>query len=144
MASIVKLGKGKQPPRSIDFTGLDGKRKRLRLGVVTRSDAETAKRMHLIDEHFEDDDVVAEAEALTRKLAKIPSPAIAYNKAAINNALQTAGMLSSFMFNVESMSAVHCTENGQWWWSKISELGFREFLKFREAPFQNSNQNDGD
>ena len=40
MASIVKLGKGKQPPRAIDFMGLDSKRKRLRLGVVTHDVAQ--------------------------------------------------------------------------------------------------------
>ena len=35
MASVTKLGKGKQPPRAIDFVDPeDGKRKRVRLGVV--------------------------------------------------------------------------------------------------------------
>ena len=43
MASIVKLGKGKQPPRAIDFVGLDGKRKRIRLGIVTLEQARQAK-----------------------------------------------------------------------------------------------------
>jgi integrase len=41
MASIVRLGKGKQPPRGIDFFGVDGKRHRLRLGKV---DADTASK----------------------------------------------------------------------------------------------------
>lgn len=41
MASIVRLGKGKQPPRGIEFIGLDGKRHRLRLGKV---DADTASK----------------------------------------------------------------------------------------------------
>jgi integrase len=39
MASIVRLGKGKQPPRGIEFIGPDGKRHRLRIGKV---DADTA------------------------------------------------------------------------------------------------------
>ncbi len=40
MASIVKLGKGKQPPRAIDFTDPDsGKRQRIRLGVVSFDEA---------------------------------------------------------------------------------------------------------
>ena len=43
MASIVKLGKGKQPPRAIDFVGLDGKRKRIRLGIVTLEQTRQAK-----------------------------------------------------------------------------------------------------
>ena len=41
MASIVRLGSGKQPPRGIDFFGVDGKRHRLRLGKV---DADTASK----------------------------------------------------------------------------------------------------
>jgi len=44
MASIVKLRTGKQPLRAIDFTGLDGRRKRVRIGKVTRDDALAAKR----------------------------------------------------------------------------------------------------
>ena len=45
MASITKLGKGKQPPRAIDFVDdTDGrKRKRIRLGVVTHDEARAAK-----------------------------------------------------------------------------------------------------
>jgi integrase len=41
MASIVRLGRGKQPPRGIEFFGVDGKRHRLRLGKV---DADTASK----------------------------------------------------------------------------------------------------
>ena len=46
MASIVKLGKGKQPPRAIDVVDLtDGrKRKRIRIGVVSHDDAVEFKR----------------------------------------------------------------------------------------------------
>ena len=44
MASIVKLGKGKHPPRAIDFNNTTGKRDRLRLGIVTHDDAEECCR----------------------------------------------------------------------------------------------------
>ena len=46
MASIVKLGKGKQPPRAIDFVDStdNGKRKRIRIGIVTHDDAVEFKR----------------------------------------------------------------------------------------------------
>ena len=44
MASIVKLGKGKNPPRAIDFNNTTGKRDRLRLGIVTHDDAEECCR----------------------------------------------------------------------------------------------------
>ena len=45
MASIVKLGKGKQPPRAIDFIDKtdDNRRKRIRLGIVSHDFAKTAK-----------------------------------------------------------------------------------------------------
>ncbi len=43
MASITKLGKGKQPPRAIDFVdSATGKRNRVRLGVVTYDVAQQA------------------------------------------------------------------------------------------------------
>ena len=51
MASIVKLSKGKQPIRAIDFVGVDGIRKRVRLGTATHDQADTAKRRieHLVN-----------------------------------------------------------------------------------------------
>jgi len=46
MASIVKLGSGKQPPRAIDFADPTdgGRRKRIRVGVVTHDEALEFKR----------------------------------------------------------------------------------------------------
>ncbi len=45
MASVTKIGKGKQPPRAIDFIDpMDGKRKRIRLGVTTQDSAVEACR----------------------------------------------------------------------------------------------------
>ncbi len=44
MASLVKLGSGKQPPRAIEFKGLDGKRCRLRIGKILLADARAYKR----------------------------------------------------------------------------------------------------
>ena len=44
MACVTRLGKGKQPPRAIDFVDpTDGKRRRIRLGVVTHAEAVEAK-----------------------------------------------------------------------------------------------------
>ncbi len=53
MASIVKLGSGKQPPRAIDFTGLEGKRCRLRIGKVQADEAKDFKRFveRLLNSH---------------------------------------------------------------------------------------------
>ena len=50
MASIVKLGKGKQPPRAIDFNNTTGKRDRLRLGIVTHDDVLDAVRQEATDD----------------------------------------------------------------------------------------------
>ena len=43
MASITRIGKGKQPPRAIEFVDRDGKRQRIRIGVVTLNVAERFK-----------------------------------------------------------------------------------------------------
>jgi enoyl-CoA hydratase/carnithine racemase/mannose-6-phosphate isomerase-like protein (cupin superfamily) len=99
-------------------------------------DAQEAKRIHLVNEVVPPAELEARAMRLAARLAKVPRPAIAYNKAAVNNAQEVAGMASSMLFNVESMSAVHNTEAGRWWWGKISELGFKEFLRLREGPFR--------
>ena len=46
MASITRLGAGKQPPRAIDFVDASdgGRRKRIRIGVVSHDFAEETKR----------------------------------------------------------------------------------------------------
>jgi enoyl-CoA hydratase len=98
-------------------------------------DAAEAKRMHLVNDVVPRADLENAGLRLARRLAQVPGPAIAYNKAAINNAQQVAGMASSMAFNVESMSAVHNTESGRSWWRKISDLGFKEFLKLRNGLF---------
>jgi enoyl-CoA hydratase len=99
-------------------------------------DAAEAKRMHLVNDVVPRADLENAGLRLARRLAQVPGPAIAYNKAAINNAQQVAGMASSMAFNVESMSAVHNTESGRSWWRKISDLGFKEFLKLRDGRFR--------
>jgi enoyl-CoA hydratase len=101
--------------------------------------ADEAKRIHLVNDVVPRDRLEEVGLKLARRLAKVPIPAITYNKAAVNNAQQAAGMASSMLFNVESMSAVHNTDAGRSWWSKIAELGFKEFIHLRDAPFRDTN-----
>jgi len=42
---------------------------------------------------------------LARRLAKVPRPAIAYNKAAVNNAQEVAGIISSMFVSFERKPA---------------------------------------
>ena len=73
---------------------------------------------------------------LARKLARMPGPAIKFAKASINHQQETAGLTSSWQYNVETISTLHASEHGREWMRKLKEKPLKEFLKEREAPFR--------
>jgi len=80
MASITKLGTGEQPPRAIDFINTNGKRDRLRLGIVSHDSAEEccrrveklieAKRLHQSPEGPTLEWLISISEDIPAKLAR--------------------------------------------------------------------------
>lgn len=94
-----------------------------------------AERMSLVNRAVPADSLMDEATRLTRKLARIPVPAIKLNKAAINHAQITAGLISSWQYNAETTALVHTGEPGLHWMRLLEEVGFKRFLEIREAPF---------
>ncbi len=95
-----------------------------------------AARIHLVNKAVPAAELMAEARRLAAKLARVPVPAIKFNKAAINNALLLAGLHNSWLFNAETTAALHCTEQGRAWMRRLYEQGLAEFLRAREAPFE--------
>jgi len=95
-----------------------------------------AERMHLVLKAVPADQLMLLAERIATKFARMPYPAIAFNKAAINHAQDTAGIGSSFQFNIETTSSVHSTEEGVWWMEHLRDVGMKEFLRNREGPFK--------
>jgi enoyl-CoA hydratase/carnithine racemase len=100
-------------------------------------DAREALSMRLVNRLAPSAEVMNEARRLARKLARMPTPAIKFAKAALNHQQITAGLLSSFQYNIEAVAALHSTTNGKEWMKKFGEMPLKEFLAFRDAPYKN-------
>lgn len=99
-------------------------------------DGKEAVRIHLANKAVPRDQVIAEAERLARKCARMPGVAIRYAKAALNHMQQTAGLESSWSYNRETTAILHGTEEGRAWMRLLKEKSLKEFLQIREAPFK--------
>jgi enoyl-CoA hydratase len=95
-----------------------------------------AERMHIVNKAVPPDRLMDEARALARKLSRIPSPGIKFNKLAVNNAQLAAGMYNSWLYNVETTAALHASPEGAKWFRMLFKDGLKAFLKAREAPFR--------
>lgn len=99
-------------------------------------DGREAHRIHLVNKVVPADQLMAEAERLARKCARIPGTAIKYAKAALNHQQQTAGLESSWTYNRETTAILHATEEGAYWMRVLKEKNLKGFLEEREAPFR--------
>ncbi len=99
-------------------------------------DAEEALRMHLVNKVVQADRLEAESLKLVRKLARMPTPAIRYAKASINQQQMLAGLENSFVYNIEAMAALHTTRAGREWMAKLAKMSLKEYLAVRDAPFK--------
>lgn len=99
-------------------------------------DAKEAERIHLVNKTVPADELMDVASRWARKLARIPTPSIKYNKAAINNVQLGAGLYDSWLYNAETTAMVHSVPEGSEWMRKLNEMTVKEFLKTREAPFK--------
>ena len=99
-------------------------------------DAAEAHRIHLVNKVVPGDMLIAEAERLARKCARMPGTAIKYAKAALNHQQQTAGLESSWTYNRETTAILHATDEGRYWMRVLKEKSLKGFLAEREAPFR--------
>lgn len=99
-------------------------------------DGREAERIHLVNRAVPAENLMTEATRLARKLARMPHPAIKYAKASINHYQETAGLTSSWRYNVEAIATLHGSPEGRAWMRKLKEKPLQEFLEEREAPFR--------
>jgi enoyl-CoA hydratase/carnithine racemase len=99
-------------------------------------DGREAERINLVNRAVPANQLMDEAKRLARKLARMPRPAIKFAKASINHYQETAGLTSSWLYNVEAIATLHASPEGRVWTRKLKELPLRDFLDEREAPFR--------
>ncbi len=99
-------------------------------------DGKEAERIHLVNRAVPGDQLMDEARRLARKLSRMPGPAIKFAKASINHYQETAGLTSSWLYNVEAIATLHASPEGRKWMKKLKDCALREFLEEREAPFR--------
>lgn len=99
-------------------------------------DGREAERIHLVNKAVPRDRLMAEAEKLARKCARMPGAAIKFAKAALNHQQQTAGLDSSWTYNRETTAILHASEEGRHWMRLLKENSLKDFLAIREKPFR--------
>jgi enoyl-CoA hydratase/carnithine racemase len=99
-------------------------------------DGREAERIHLVNRAVPAERLMDEARKLARKLARMPRPAIKFAKASINHQQETAGLTSSWRYNVEAIATLHASPEGRAWMRKLKEMPLKDFLAEREAPFR--------
>lgn len=99
-------------------------------------DGREAERIHLVNRAVPADRLMDEATRLARKLARMPKPAIKFAKASINHYQETAGLTSSWRYNVEAIASLHASPEGRAWMRKLKDMPLKNFLAEREAPFR--------
>lgn len=102
-------------------------------------DGREAARIHLVNKAVPPGRLMAEATRLAGKLARMPLPAIKFAKTALNHQQITAGLVSSWHYNVETTATLHATDEGRRWMRMLKEMPLSEFLRVRETPFKDLN-----
>ncbi|NLZ42153.1 MAG: hypothetical protein GX886_13005, partial [Comamonadaceae bacterium] len=99
-------------------------------------DGVEAARIHLVNKAVPRAQLMPEARRLATKLARMPRPAIKFAKAALNHQQTTAGLRSSWDYNLETTAMLHASEPGRLWMRRLKEMPLEDFLALREAPFE--------
>ena len=99
-------------------------------------DGREAERIHLVNRAVPGASLMDEARRLARKLSRIPGPAIKFAKASINHQQETAGLTSSWLYNVEAIASLHASPEGRAWMRKMRDEPLKDVLADREAPFR--------
>jgi enoyl-CoA hydratase/carnithine racemase len=99
-------------------------------------DAREAMQIRLVNKITPAERLWEETLKLARKLARMPTPAIKYAKASLNQQQMIAGIAASFEYNIEAMAALHTSKGGAEWMKMTSGMSLKEFLTLREAPFK--------
>lgn len=98
-------------------------------------DAATALRIGLVSRVFPADRLAVETERYAERFKHIPANQLALNKLLINQAYENMGLRTTQMLGTFFDGMTRHTEEALRWRERFGELGFRETIRRRDAPF---------
>lgn len=98
-------------------------------------DAPTAYRIGLVSHVYPADRLTEETERYAMRYRHIPGNQLALNKLLINQAYENMGLRTTQMLGTFFDGMTRHTEEALRWRESFAELGFRETIRRRDAPF---------
>jgi enoyl-CoA hydratase len=99
-------------------------------------DAATAFRIGLVSKVIAEDLLSEETERYAARFRHIPANQLAMNKLLINQAFENMGLRTTQMLGTLFDGMARHTEEAYRWTESFSEIGFRETIRRRDAPFE--------
>jgi enoyl-CoA hydratase len=99
-------------------------------------DAPTALRIGLVSKVYPLATLAEETEKYAKRFQHIPGNQLALNKMLINQAYENMGLRTTQMLGTFFDGVTRHTEEALRWRENFSELGFRETIRRRDAPFE--------
>ncbi len=99
-------------------------------------DASTALRIGLVSKVFPLETLAEETERYARRFQHIPANQLALNKMLINQAYENMGLRTTQLLGTLFDGITRHTEEALRWQESFGEIGFRETIRRRDAPFQ--------
>jgi enoyl-CoA hydratase len=98
-------------------------------------DAQTAHRIGLVSRVLPADRLAEETERYAARFQNIPGNQLALNKMLINQAFENMGLRTTQMFGTFFDGVTRHTEEAYRWTESFREIGFRQTISRRDAPF---------
>jgi len=98
-------------------------------------DAATAYRIGLVSQVFPAARLGEETERYARRFEHIPANQLALNKLLINQAFENMGLRTTQLLGTLFDGMTRHTEEALRWRERFGEIGFRETIRRRDAPF---------
>lgn len=99
-------------------------------------DAETALRIGLVSRVVPEDQLADVTERYAMRYQHIPANQLALNKLLINQAFENMGLRTTQMLGTFFDGMTRHTEEALRWREGFGEVGFRETIRRRDAPFE--------
>jgi enoyl-CoA hydratase len=98
-------------------------------------DAETALRIGLVSKVFPREHLSERTEEYCRRFQHIPANQLAFNKLLVNQAFENMGLRTTQLLGTLFDGITRHTEEALRWQESFREVGFRETIRRRDAPF---------
>ncbi len=99
-------------------------------------DAATAHRIGLVSKVLPADQLAEATEKYASRYQHIPGNQLAMNKLLINQAFENMGLRTTQMFGTFFDGVTRHTEEAYRWTESFREVGFRQTISNRDAPFE--------